>query len=56
MIDPYIYIDSFDEELLRVDVADEVLARVLDIVRYAEDSVSRGSADQIQALRSSRTR
>ena len=56
MIDPYIYIDSFDEELLRVDVADEVLARVLDIVRYAEDSVSRGAADQIQALRSSRTR
>ena len=48
MIDPYI--DSFDEELPRVDVADEVLARVLDIVRYAEDSVSRGSADQIQAL------
>ena len=48
MIDPYI--DSFDEELLRVDVADEVLARVLDIVRYAEDSVFRGAADQIQAL------
>ena len=46
MIDPYI--DSFDEE--PVDVADEVFARVLDIVRYAEDSVSRGSADQIQAL------
>ena len=37
MIDPYI--DSFDEEPLPVDV-----------VRYAEDSVSRGSADQIQAL------
>jgi hypothetical protein len=48
MIDPYI--DSFDEEPLPVDVADEVFARVLDIVRYAEDSVSRGSADQIQAL------
>ena len=42
MIDPYI--DSFDEEPLRVDLADEVF------VRYAEDSVSRGSADQIQAL------
>ncbi len=48
MVDPYI--DSFDEEPLPVDVADEVFARVLDIVRYAEDSVSRGSADQIQAL------
>ena len=44
MIDPYI--DSFDEEPLPVDVADEVFARVLDIARYAEDSVSR----QIQAL------
>jgi hypothetical protein len=44
-------IDSFDEEPLPVDVADEVFAQVLDIVRYAEDSVSRGSADQIQALR-----
>jgi hypothetical protein len=31
MIDPYI--DSFDEEPLPVDVADEVFARVLDIVR-----------------------
>jgi hypothetical protein len=48
MIEPYI--DSFDEEPLPVDVADEVFARVLDIVRYAEDSVSRGAADQIQAL------
>ena len=48
MIDPYI--DSFDEEPLPADVADEVFARVLDIVRYAEDSVSRGAADQIQAL------
>ena len=48
MIDPYI--DSFDEEPLRGDLADEVFARVLDSVRYAEDSVSRGSADQIQAL------
>jgi hypothetical protein len=48
MIDPYI--DSFDEAPLPVDVADEVFARVLDIVRYAEDSVSWGSADQIQAL------
>jgi hypothetical protein len=47
MVDPYI--DSFDEEPLPVDVADEVFARVLDIVRYAEDSVSR-AADQIQAL------
>jgi hypothetical protein len=33
-----------------VDVADEVFARVLDIVRYAEDSVSRGVADQTEAL------
>ena len=33
MIDPYI--DSFDEEPLPVDVADQVFARVLDIVRYA---------------------
>jgi hypothetical protein len=48
MIDPYI--DSFDEEPLPVDVADQVFARVLDIVRYAEDSVSQGAADQIQAL------
>ena len=48
MIDPYI--DLFDEEPLPVDVADEVFARVLDIVRYAEDLASRGSADQIQAL------
>src|SRR4029077_7190311 len=48
MIDPYI--DSFDEEPLPVDVADQVFAQVLDIVRYAEDSVSRGAADQIQAL------
>jgi hypothetical protein len=31
-------------------VADRVFARVLDIVRYAEDSVSHGAADQIQAL------
>ena len=37
MIDPYI--DSFDEEPLPVDVADENFARVLDIVRYAEGSV-----------------
>jgi hypothetical protein len=35
---------------LPVDVADVVFARVLDIVRYAEDSVSRAAADQIQAL------
>jgi hypothetical protein len=48
MIDPCI--DSFDEKPLPVDVADEVFARVLDIVRYAEDSVSRGAADQLQAL------
>jgi hypothetical protein len=41
MIDPYI--DSFDEEPLPVDVADEIFARILDIVRYAEDSVSRRS-------------
>ncbi|SHG48059.1 hypothetical protein SAMN05443248_1689 [Bradyrhizobium erythrophlei] len=47
MTDPYI--DSFDEEPLPVDVADQVFARVLDIVRYAEDSVSRGAVDQIQA-------
>jgi hypothetical protein len=33
-----------------VDVADEVFARVLDIVRYSEDSVSRGAADRTQAL------
>jgi hypothetical protein len=50
MIDPYI--DSFDEEPLRVDVADEVLARVLDSVRYAEDSVSRGSAESRRLTRS----
>jgi len=48
MIDPYI--DSFDEEPSPVDVADQVFARVLDIVRYAEDSVSRAAVDQIQAL------
>ena len=48
MIDPYI--DSFDEEPLPVEVADQVFARVLDIVRYAEDSISRGATDQIQAL------
>jgi hypothetical protein len=40
MIDPYI--DSFDEEPLSVDVADKAFARVLDIVRYAEDSVFPG--------------
>ena len=50
MIDPYI--DSFDEEPLRVDLADEVFARVLDIVRYAEDSVSRGSAESRRLTRS----
>jgi len=33
-----------------VDVADEVFARVLDIVRYAEDSVSRGAADHTETL------
>src|SRR5258707_13232629 len=48
MIDPYI--DSFDEEPLPVDVADEVFARGLAIVRYAEDSVSLAAAEQIQAL------
>jgi hypothetical protein len=48
MIGPFI--DSFDEEPLPADVADEVFARVLDIVRCAEDSVSRGAAEQIQAL------
>jgi hypothetical protein len=48
MIDPYI--DSFDEEPLPVEVADQVFARVLDIVRYAEGSIFRGATDQIQAL------
>ena len=48
VIDPYI--DSFDEEPLPVDVADEVFARVLDIARYAEDSVSRRSADKSRRL------
>src|ERR1700680_1068696 len=43
------YIDSFDEEPLPVDVADEVFARVLDIVRYAEDSVSRVCLSQIKS-------
>ena len=52
MIDPYI--DSFDKEPLPVDVADEVFARVLDIVRYAEDSVSRGSAAKSRRLTRSR--
>jgi hypothetical protein len=48
LIDPYI--ESFDGEPLPVDIADQVFLRVLDIIRYAEDSVSRGPADQIQAL------
>src|SRR5260370_18100676 len=48
MIDPYI--DSFDEAPLPVDVADEIFARVLDIVSYAEDSVSPAAANQIHAL------
>jgi hypothetical protein len=52
MIDPYI--DSFDEEPLPVEVADEVFARVLDIVRYAEDSVSRGRLTK--SRRSTRSR
>jgi hypothetical protein len=52
MIDPYI--GSFDEEALPVDVADEVFARVLDIARYAEDSVSRRSADKSRRLTRSR--
>ena len=48
MIAPYI--NSFDEEPLPFDVAEQVFARVLDIVGYAEDLVCRGAADQIQAL------
>jgi hypothetical protein len=48
MIDPYI--DSFDEEPLSVDLADKVFARVLDIVRYAEDSVSRGRSPKSRRL------
>jgi hypothetical protein len=39
MIVPYIGL----EEPLPVDFADELFARVLDSVRYAEDSVSRGT-------------
>ena len=47
MIDPYI--DSFDEEPLPVDLAGQAFAEVLDILRYAEESVSRWEADQLQA-------
>jgi hypothetical protein len=52
MIDPYI--DSFDEEPLSVDAPNEVFALVLDIARYAEDSVSRRSADKSKRLTRSR--
>ena len=52
MIDPYV--DSFDEEPLPVDVAGEVFARVLDIMRYAEDSVSRGRPTKSRRLTRSR--
>jgi hypothetical protein len=52
MIDPYI--DSFDEEPLPVDVADQVFPRVRDIVRYAEDSVSRGRPTKSGRLTRSR--
>jgi hypothetical protein len=48
MIDAYI--DSFDEQPLPVDVAEKVFARVLDIVRDAEDSIAREPGDQIKAL------
>jgi len=48
MIDPYI--DSFDEKPLPVDVADKVFGRVLSVVRDAEESITRGPRDQVQAL------